>query len=88
MGRHNDDRDVFVLQAWGQKQWEVSASRTLPNASEQVGKDGKAVGRPSDAEDVTLKPGDVLYVPRGALHCAKCTGDDISVHFTIAVPTR
>ena len=94
---HSDDRDVLVLQMHGCKRWRVWARGTCgttcrPFANEQAGKeegapplDPRALG-PAELE-VTLEPGAILYIPRGAMHVAQATGTECSLHLTTAVPT-
>lgn len=74
---HADDRDVFVIQAYGQKAKvydEVPIQYPFP--PEQVGKNGMSVpDRMLEGPcvvDTVLRPGDVLYIPRGFVHEA-CT---------------
>jgi bifunctional lysine-specific demethylase and histidyl-hydroxylase NO66 len=69
---HEDSHDVFVLQAFGRKHWEVHA------APAEVANGGR---RPLDA---ILKPGDALYMPKGTPHAAR-TQDVLSGHLTIGV---
>jgi lysine-specific demethylase/histidyl-hydroxylase NO66 len=66
---HDDPHDVFVLQAFGRKRWEV---HTAP-------KEGKRA--PLDAE---VGPGDTIYMPTGTPHAAS-TQDLLSGHLTIGV---
>ena len=68
---HEDAHDVFVLQAFGQKQWEVQTPG------------GTASGAPLTVE---LQPGDCLYIPKGAPHAAR-TQETVSGHLTIGVLT-
>ena len=90
---HADDRDVFVIQLCGQKRWSVYEQVPIeyPYGHEQVGKDGLEV--PSyvldgpKSIDSTLRVGDILYIPRGHVHEARCSSDDMSFHVTIAIPT-
>ena len=89
---HADDRDVFVLQVLGSKEWEVMKHVPIeyPYPHEQVGKDDLEV--PQKVLDqgfsikTTLNAGDVLYIPRGHCHQARCT-DSLSFHVTIAIAT-
>lgn len=90
---HADDRDVFVVQLVGQKQWSVYEEVPIPYPfpHEQVGKDRLSVP-PSVVEgaksiDQTLMPGDVLYIPRGHVHEAKTSGEGLSFHVTLAIAT-
>jgi lysine-specific demethylase/histidyl-hydroxylase NO66 len=76
LGLHADDHDVFVLQVHGRKRWEVY--RPGP------GSDPKAPGQ--RLLDVTLEPGDCLYVPLGFPH-AVWTEQSASAHLTVGVLT-
>ena len=94
---HSDDRDVFILHLHGRKHWRVwptphELAVQRPFADEQAGKDAsqpllrpEALGAP--LVDVALAPGDLLYIPRGALHVALADASDCSLHLTVAVPT-
>ena len=72
---HNDLQCVLVVQLHGAKRWRVwlTPSTMLPvSAEHNVGKEFARspnvtrLGTPY--LDTTLRPGDVLYLPRGALH--------------------
>jgi hypothetical protein len=76
LGLHADGHDVFVLQVHGRKRWEVYR----PGA----GGDPRAPGE--RLLDVTLKPGDSLYVPLGFPH-AVWTEQSASAHLTVGVLT-
>ncbi|HEX2192247.1 MAG TPA: cupin domain-containing protein [Acidimicrobiales bacterium] len=82
---HYDTHDVFVLQLSGTKRWKLfGAGMTLPLAS-QHGSSTLSFDDPAE-EEMTLRPGDCLYVPRGHLHAAQ-SGDEISVHLTVGILT-
>lgn len=68
---HRDDHDVFVLQVAGAKQWSVFDSI-----------DDQAV-----VIDRELRPGDVLYIPKGFPHAATTT-ESSSAHLTVGVITH
>jgi bifunctional lysine-specific demethylase and histidyl-hydroxylase NO66 len=76
LGLHADGHDVFVLQVHGRKRWEVY--RPGP------GGDPKVPGE--RLLDVTLQPGDCLYVPSGFPH-AVWTEQSASAHLTVGVLT-
>jgi hypothetical protein len=62
---HNDEQDVFILQISGRKNW-----RVFNRPSERF-KGNKAVGAEepdADAITTTLRPGDLLYLPRRHKH--------------------
>jgi Cupin superfamily protein len=87
-GLHHDTHDVFVLQVAGRKRWAVHEPvLELPLKSQRWSADLGEPGPP--VLEVTLEPGDTLYLPRGWLHRA-ATSDDESLHLTIGVhpPTR
>ncbi len=68
---HEDAHDVFVLQAFGRKQWEVHE----PMTPTQTG---------TAPLMVELQPGDSLYIPKGAPHAAR-TEETVSGHLTVGV---
>jgi hypothetical protein len=66
---HVDGHDVFVLQAFGRKRWEVHAAPKEPDRD------------PIDAEVTT---GDTIYMPAGTPHAARAQ-DVLSGHLTVGV---
>jgi bifunctional lysine-specific demethylase and histidyl-hydroxylase NO66 len=80
---HHDTHDVFSLQVSGEKRWLVYAPAwELPLKDQRYKDEMGAPGEP--VLDVTLAPGDTLYLPRGWLHAA-ATSDSDSLHLTIGV---
>jgi hypothetical protein len=83
---HFDNTDVFVLQLLGVKRWTLFESYT--NRQELPLRDvpwDPQRYRPDHAgRSVTLRVGDVIYIPRGGMHTAECL-DDISFHLTISL---
>jgi hypothetical protein len=69
---HEDSHDVFVLQAFGSKHWEVHAA---PVERADGGRE------PIHA---VLAPGDALYMPRATPHAAR-TQRALSGHLTIGI---
>jgi lysine-specific demethylase/histidyl-hydroxylase NO66 len=76
LGLHADGHDVFVLQVHGRKRWEVYQPGP--------GHDPKVPGE--RLLDVTLDPGDCLYVPLGFPH-AVWTEQSASTHLTVGILT-
>ncbi|QSJ19242.1 AraC family ligand binding domain-containing protein [Nostoc sp. UHCC 0702] len=82
---HYDDHDVFILQTTGTKIWRLYntpvelPSQKLPHNKY---KDKYELGKPTF--EVELKPGDLLYIPRGLVHDAVTT-DTASVHITLGL---
>jgi cupin superfamily protein len=66
---HEDPHDVFVLQAFGRKAWEVHPAPAEP-AREPIRS--------------TVEPGDCIYMPKGTPHAAS-TQETLSGHLTIGV---
>jgi lysine-specific demethylase/histidyl-hydroxylase NO66 len=85
---HHDTHDVFVLQVAGRKRWAVHEPVVELPLKSQRWSDG--LGDPGEPViEVTLEPGDTLYLPRGWPHRATTT-DDESLHLTVGLhpPTR
>jgi bifunctional lysine-specific demethylase and histidyl-hydroxylase NO66 len=66
---HADAHDVFVLQAFGRKRWEVHPA---PHEEER------------DPLDVEVTSGDTIYLPEGTPHAARAQ-DVLSGHLTVGV---
>jgi cupin superfamily protein len=66
---HEDAHDVFVLQAFGRKHWEVHAA---PGEQER------------DPLDVEVTTGDTIYMPVGTPHAARAQ-DVLSGHLTVGI---
>lgn len=83
LGIHFDYMDVFIIQLEGEKRWKVwewtdrlpvrQGTRLLPTDE-----------LPPLKWDLSLKKGDVLYMPRGVIHEA-CTTDQYSLHLSVSV---
>jgi lysine-specific demethylase/histidyl-hydroxylase NO66 len=85
---HHDTHDVFVLQVAGAKRWRIHAPVVeLPLNGQRWSPELGDPGPPVD--DLTLQPGDTLYLPRGWPHEAAAQEQD-SLHITVGmhVPTR
>ncbi|MEV0141801.1 cupin domain-containing protein [Streptomyces globisporus] len=86
---HYDVHDVFVLQIEGAKRWVVHEP-VLPDplpdqpwtGHRAAVADRAAHGTPH--LDTMLRPGDVLYLPRGWLHSAQAQGE-VSIHLTLGI---
>jgi hypothetical protein len=66
---HDDPHDVFVLQAFGRKHWELHAAPREP-AREPI--------------QAVVEPGDCIYMPTGTPHAAS-TQDTLSGHLTVGI---
>jgi hypothetical protein len=80
---HHDTHDVFVLQVAGRKHWRVyEPLLELPLKHQRWSPSLGAPGEP--VLELTLGPGDTLYLPRGWLHEALTSAED-SLHLTVGV---
>jgi cupin superfamily protein len=73
LGVHHDSHDVFVLQVYGRKRWDVY----------EVG-DDTGTGETRIAAE--LRPGDAMYIPTTFPHAAR-TAETASIHLTIGILT-
>lgn len=85
---HYDVHDVFVLQMGGEKRWRVRPPVHESPLRDQPWTDHRAAvqeaARRTPEHEFTLRPGDVLYLPRGWLHSATALGG-VSTHLTLGV---
>ncbi|XP_063161605.1 ribosomal oxygenase 2 isoform X1 [Candoia aspera] len=79
---HYDDVEVFILQLEGEKHWRLYRP-TVNLAQEYNAEPEERIGTPT--HDFILKPGDLLYFPRGTIHQADTPlGISHSTHITIS----
>ncbi|GBG29628.1 Bifunctional lysine-specific demethylase and histidyl-hydroxylase NO66 [Hondaea fermentalgiana] len=80
---HYDDVDVFVLQCAGEKRWFVhDAAEPHQVLAMEYSEDLQRLGK--KRMEVVLRPGDLLYLPRGTTHYAQAEGSEHSVHITLS----
>jgi bifunctional lysine-specific demethylase and histidyl-hydroxylase NO66 len=80
---HHDTHDVLVLQVAGEKRWLLyDPLLELPLKHQRYAKSLGEHGEPTD--DLVLRAGDTLYLPRGWLHQAETSETD-SLHLTIGL---
>lgn len=81
---HYDSHDVFALQISGEKHWivydDTYFKTPLMHSFQPVFQREQLTG----AREITLKAGDIMYMPRGVPHEAYTT-DQSSMHITIGV---
>jgi hypothetical protein len=83
---HYDDVEIFVLQVQGEKLWKLYEKKEYMLANAPSGDLLEtSLGAPPSME-VTLRPGDCLYMPRGTVHHA--TASSQSSHLTISTYQR
>ena len=85
---HYDTHDVFVIQIAGGKHWRVyDPVYPDPLPRQPWGAHAEEVEAAADGPavlDEVLRPGDVLYLPRGWLHAASSMADT-SLHITLGL---
>jgi hypothetical protein len=79
---HYDDHDVLVLQLHGFKQWRIHHEVKWPRRPMLEALPREFVK--AKPLDLTLNPGDVLYLPRGFVHEAAAM-ESSSLHLTLSV---
>lgn len=97
---HFDQNINFVLQIHGTKKWKVAGNLHIQNplTRHTIGqptdpelasylKKPMPVSMPENFKEFELKPGSLLFVPRGAWHCTEARGDALSLNFTFTAPT-
>jgi len=97
---HFDQNYNFVFQVHGIKKWKVARNHqvTNPMTRHTMGQptdpeldtyldDELPTEMPDDAISFELKPGSMLYVPRGWWHSTEAEGDALALNFTFSAPT-
>lgn len=83
---HFDNTDVFIVQVAGAKQWTLHRDYTnkapLPDPDSPW--DPERYKPLGPGETHVVQVGDVLYVPRGGMHSARCM-DTQSMHLTLSL---
>ena len=77
---HWDDVSVIVIQVKGVKKWDVWECQQRPNVP-SGDLDGEALGEPTSR--YCMRPGDILYLPRGFIHRAIAEDED-TAHLTLS----
>jgi 50S ribosomal protein L16 3-hydroxylase len=96
---HFDQNINFVIQISGTKKWWVAPNKHVDNplTRHTIGidmdpelssytKDGMPETFPDDGTEFTLRPGSVLFVPRGSWHMTEAISDAVSLNFTFTAP--
>jgi len=81
---HWDNTDVFIVQLFGSKHWQIEQKRRLfPVRPYRMSEDERREfgGRRTS---FTVDQGDVVYIPRGFMHVAEC-GSQASLHLSLGV---
>ena len=98
---HFDQNINFIFQISGTKKWWIAPNKTVTNPLERytIGHEPEAELAsyshehfPSefpeeDAIEIELKPGSLLFLPRGAWHKTHASSEALSLNFTFSAPT-
>ena len=98
---HFDANANFVVQVRGTKRWHLAPNTHVPDPTDRWAMNegplpeelrGYALtplptALPADAEVIDLKPGSVLFVPRGYWHSTEADEDTLALNFTFGQPT-
>lgn len=82
---HSDPTDVYVIQLEGTKRWQVWPTPEVRRVGDDLKHD--TLQLPEPVLDVSLRPGDVLYVPHNTPHMATAE-ESASLHLTIIAGPR
>lgn len=88
LGSHFDIQEIFILHIAGSKIWRLH-HEVCQNPIQKVEFDKPSEERKPETDaftDITMQPGDVLYLPRGQWHYPMPT-DEHSLHLTITIPS-
>ena len=84
-GARWENREVFVLQTVGSRVWHIETKRRVfPSRGDSMGTEGRELR--GEFNTVTLKQGDLIYIPRGFVYDAEC-GEGASLHIALGVQT-
>lgn len=87
-GSHFDTHDVYAMHIEGEKLWRIYETRAdAPIAHpdfKSYGQEWHDKNRGAVAQEILMRPGDLLYIPRGLYHDALATSDG-TVHIAFGV---
>lgn len=84
VGPHFDSYDVFLLQAHGQRRWQISAQKDLTLID---GMPLKILKHFKHTEEFVLEPGDMLYLPPQYAHDGVAIGECMTYSIGFRAPT-
>jgi 50S ribosomal protein L16 3-hydroxylase len=97
---HFDQNINFILQVQGVKTWHLAPNSQVlnPLTRHTMGTtpDAEIIGylenplptsMPKNAQSIDLKPGSMLFVPRGYWHSTQAQEDALALNFTLTAPT-
>lgn len=87
VGPHVDQYDVFLLQAYGQRQWQINSD---PKADDSYREDAelKILKKFTPDYDWVLNPGDMLYLPPGVGHHGEAVNRCMTFSIGMRAPSK
>ncbi len=86
VGPHSDQYDVFLVQAKGQRRWQIDTGPN-PDLSVQAGQELALLQQFCPNQDLLLQPGDCLYLPPGVPHHGTAAGVDDCITWSVGLRT-
>jgi len=83
VGPHFDSYDVFLLQAHGQRRWQISAQKNLDLID---GMPLKILSKFKSEQEFILEPGDMLYLPPHYAHDGVAVGECMTYSIGFRAP--
>jgi len=81
---HSDPTDVYIIQLEGTKRWQIWSTPKVRRAGDDK---NSFPSLPDPVLDLSLQPGDVLYIPHNTPHRAAAEGS-VSLHLTVVASPR
>jgi len=84
VGPHTDSYDVFLLQAYGTRRWQISSqvSELLPDLELKILREFTA------EQEWVVSPGDLLYLPPGVAHYGVALDDCMTFSIGFLAPSH
>lgn len=87
VGAHVDQYDVFLLQAKGQRRWQIDARANAP-IDFRPDAELKLLQRFDPSHDWVLQPGDMLYLPPGVPHHGVAVDACLTISIGMRAPSQ
>lgn len=84
VGPHFDSYDVFLLQAYGKRRWQISAQQDLTLVEDQP---LKILKHFAPEQEFVLEPGDMLYLPPHYAHDGVALGECMTYSIGFRAPS-
>ena len=85
VGPHTDQYDVFLIQAWGRRRWQINEDQSHPELLPDT--DLRLLAHFEPRQEWLLEPGDMLYLPPGVAHHGVADGPCMTFSVGFRAPT-